>query len=585
MLLPYLLKVSLLLAALTLSYRWLIQFETFSHLNRALLWLNVLAAWSLPLIPLAEWGPVEVQQEFHRTLPEIVDAVPTIVVPIAKKSIEITSQGTPGTLGWKLADWFLLVYCLGVGVMLARFLYQAGGLWRALWRHPAKRLANGVLLVRDEGTLSPYSFFHWVVYNPENHTSSELQQILLHESEHARRGHSFDLLLAEIQRLLLWFNPFAWVHQRLVQGNLEYLADRAVLASGFERKGYQISLLKTALRTNEPPLTNSFAQSLLKKRIKMMNRKPSPYWVAGKYACLLATLYLSSAFVAPYKNQLVEMSSTPLQPVVSALVPESVATPEKTAEAVPAPEPEKEQVVQEIGVEAALTDSVKDTKSRWIVMKDDTLYWSLASTATWEDINLMKEIIGRSGVSMEVNQLKYDPTQSFITAFNLHMQTIGGGSGTAWDKEDDYSPIEGYSGYIVKGGRGMGQTPPEPLLSRLKQSHREALALKRANKNKYLEDGLMKELIEKAGSMGGRGYTKQSFEDVSAEKSLKRDGIGKSPDNTLMFGNMNKEADFYLNAEPSTFEELNGISLDNIDRVEVRDASKTKKRYILVYTN
>lgn len=388
-----------------------------------------------------------------------------------------------------------------------------------------------------------------------------------------------------MQRIVLWFNPFAWVHQQLVQGNLEYLADEAVLAHGFAKKSYQITLLHAVLRTNEPPLTNSFAQSLLKKRIKMMNRKPSRRLAWGKYALLLATLYVSAAFVAPYRNQIVEMSPTPLQPVLSALVPESVAIPEKPVELVPAAEPEKKPIVQEIVVEAASADSVKDTKSRWIVMKGDTLYWSLASTATWEDISLMKEIIGSSGVRMEVNQLNYDPTQSFITAFNIHMQTIGGGSGTAGDKGDGYSPIPGYSGYIVKGGRGMGQTPPEPLLSRLKQSHQEALALKKANKNKYLEDRLMKELSEKAGGMGGRGYTKQSFEDVSAGKALSRDGIGKSPNNTLMLGEVYKDAEFYLNAEPSTFEELNKISIDEIDKVEIRDASKTKKRYIMVYTN
>jgi len=57
---PYILKVSLLLAMLTLAYRWLIQYETFSKVNRVLLWFNVVAAWTLPLIPLASWGPIEV---------------------------------------------------------------------------------------------------------------------------------------------------------------------------------------------------------------------------------------------------------------------------------------------------------------------------------------------------------------------------------------------------------------------------------------------------------------------------------------------------------------------------------------------
>lgn len=37
MLFPYLLKVSLLLAVATLCYRWMVQFESYSRLNRALL--------------------------------------------------------------------------------------------------------------------------------------------------------------------------------------------------------------------------------------------------------------------------------------------------------------------------------------------------------------------------------------------------------------------------------------------------------------------------------------------------------------------------------------------------------------------
>lgn len=131
----------------------------------------------------------------------------------------------------------------------------------------------------------------------------------------------------------------------------------------------------------------------------------------------------------------------------------------------------------------------------------------------------------------------------------------------------------------------MGQTPPEPLLARVNQSYQEALALKNANKNKYLEDRLMKELGKKVGGIGGTGYTKQSLEGLSSGKDLNRDGIGKSQDNKLMLGEVNKDAEFYLNAEPSSFEELNGIFIEKIDKVEVRDASKTKKRYIMVYTN
>lgn len=51
-----------------------------------------------------------------------------------------------------------------------------------------------------------------------------------------------------------------------------------------------------------------------------------------------------------------------------------------------------------------------------------------------------------------------------------------------------------------------------------------------------------------------------------------------------MLGEVNRDAEFYFNAEPSTFEELNSMSIDKIDKVEIRDDSKTKKRYIMLYT-
>lgn len=587
-LLPYLLKVSLLLAALTLGYRWLIQFETFSHLNRALLWLNVLAAWSLPLIPLANWGPVEVQQEFHRTLPELAAAVPKVAPSIAAIRIDSASLGTPGTQAWGLVDWLLLIYCVGVGFMVAKFLYQVTGLLRALYKHPAERLENGVRLVRDEGTPSPYSFFHWVMCNPEKYTPTELQHILLHESEHARQGHSLDLLLVEMQRILLWFNPFAWVHQRLVQGNLEYLADRAVLENGFQRKDYQISLLKTAFRTNEPPLTNSFAQSLLKKRIKMMNRKPSPRWVAAKYACLLATLYLSSAFVAPYKSKIVAVVPMALQPMVQALVTE----PEPTQVVVPAVEVPYPDSLQEVTVpipqetKVPLPDTTPALKSKWVQMKGDTLFWTIPAMATWDEISLIQEDFNKFGARMRINELKFDPLQQFITRIAVHTNSTGGGSsGTGNNSSDDeYSPIKGYSGYVLGGGVGMGQRPPEPLLSHYNQSYQEALAFQKAHKSEYVEDKLMKEFQEKGINLRTHSYSKAFFEGNSQAEKLEKFGLGKTIDNKLQVTGKHLGASFYLDGQPSTMQEVNTVPIDKIREVSIGE-DRNDKKYILVFTN
>ena len=112
--------------------------------------------------------------------------------------------------------------------------------------------------------------------------------------------------------------------RRLEMDAVRHLADRAVLDNGFEKKQYQYNLLNAAMHAQELPLTNSFAQSLLKKRIKMMNRKPSHYLVWSKYVALLALIYVSSAFVAPYREQIVELAPEVIRPLVKPLVGEVI---------------------------------------------------------------------------------------------------------------------------------------------------------------------------------------------------------------------------------------------------------------------
>ena len=288
MLIPYLMKVSLVLAVLTLAYRWLIQFETFSKLNRVLLWLNAAAAWTLPLMSLPSWGPVEVQTEFHHSIPKVVGKLPALGEPIATIQAEpFIASAEAVASKMTAADWISAIYLSGLIVMAAYFLFQISRLLLVVARGRNEECPDGTFIVHVTGA-SPFSFFKWIILDSSKHSDHELQNILAHEAEHARQWHSADLLLAEIQKICLWFNPFSWVHQRLVQENLEYLADRAVLDNGFEKKQYQYNLLNAVLDTRELPLTNSFAQSLLKKRIQMMNRKPSHYMAWGKYVAVLA---------------------------------------------------------------------------------------------------------------------------------------------------------------------------------------------------------------------------------------------------------------------------------------------------------
>ena len=578
MLLPYLLKVSLLLAVLTLAYRWLIQYETFSKINRVLLWLNVAAAWTLPLIPLANWGPTEVQREFHQALPEISRAIPAVSQTISSRNLAPILLPTDVVPAWGLAEWLLLIYGLGVAGMAGRFLFRLSRLAFALWKHPAQRLENGLILVQDEDTTSPYSFFRWIILNPAQHALPETQQILAHETEHARQGHSFDLLLAEIQRVVLWFNPFAWIHLSLVQSNLEYLADQGVLANGFAKKPYQITLLHAVLRTNEPPLTNSFAQSLLKKRIKMMNRKPSRRLAWGKYALLIATLYVSAAFVAPYQKQIVEMTPAPLQPMVSAVLPESAPVPEKAEKQVPVVEPEKESTTP------VTVDSAYVPKSKWVQMKEDTMFWTIPATVTWDELSKIKQDIESLGYELSVNTLRYDPLQKFLTAIQVRIYKPSGGGCEGGREEDIYTPIKGYSGMLMKHTRSIEQLPPEPLLSRYNESYREALKFREDNALEYMEFKLMKELSSKIKGLATvfdtrKGLRKMKVGDVGIGDL---DGVRKSSGNTLEILEKYRDSEFYINGTSATLKEMNEVPFDKIEKIKIAHNFK-EDRFIMVF--
>lgn len=582
MLIPYLMKVSLVLAVLTLAYRWLIQFETFSKLNRVLLWLNAAAAWTLPLISLPGWGPVEVQTGFHRSIPKVIGKLPALGQPVAAiQSASFEGQIKTATI-MTVADWITAVYFTGMIILAAWFLFQMSRLFIVIAKGDPEQCSDGLSVVRVPGS-SPYSFFKWIVLDPSRHSDLALRDIIAHEAEHARQWHSVDLLLAEIQKICLWFNPFVWIHQKLVRENLEYLADRAVLDNGFEKKQYQYNLLNTLLRTRELPLTNSFAQSLLKKRIRMMNRKPSHYLVWGKYAAVLALVYISSAFVAPYRHQIVELAPAKIQPFVQPLMGEvSSAAPATTA--LTENQPEEKTKTELVKKHAVLTgDTIRTAqgsqpKMKGILVVNQTLYWAITPLTTWDEINEIKAAVQQFGQDFQINKIQFDPLQQYITAISVRIITKDGGGSGEEHGSTEFEPMKGYSGYIAGQGHGMGQLPPDPLSKEMEQDYQKALAIAKENEVAYFEY----KLGQNVGMQRATTFTQKLLTGPNAEQFYNKNGVGKSAGNTLRISEYHKNATLYLNTNPSTFTELNEVPFSKVERVSLLE-DNARRKYIIVY--
>ncbi|MCU0340483.1 MAG: peptidase M56 BlaR1, partial [Spirosomaceae bacterium] len=274
----FLLKSSLVLAILTTAYAWLVKRETFLRVNRWLLWLNVAAALLLPVTPLPDWewlpdAPSEVVANLVSSQPQVVghqqdvgndkqsgEGNKTVQIPQTVNHKRQTVNDKPQTVNHKhqTINVLTILYFVVVAGLAGRFLVQLVTLWRLRLRGTVYNTDEGLVLVASEAVKTPFSFFKWVFFNPAQHTPDEWAQVYAHERVHALQWHSADMVVAEIFKIVFWFNPFVWWHHRLVQETLEYLTDRAVLDSGIEKKSYQFHLLRSTLQTDTETFTNHF---------------------------------------------------------------------------------------------------------------------------------------------------------------------------------------------------------------------------------------------------------------------------------------------------------------------------------------
>jgi hypothetical protein len=268
----YLVKSGGLLAAFYLAYFFLLRKETFFNSNRWFLLLGLVTSLLLPLV----------------TFKKIIWVDP---VPQGDWSQIPANLVNPASAGFEI-DWFIvaaLVYAVGIFIFLIKFLFDFGSLVRTLKGQPIRQQAD-FKYVDVTHNVSPFSYFNYIVYNSALYSQSELENILEHEKVHCEQKHSADVLIARLFCILFWFNPFAWLYKKAMLQNLEFIADSEALKNISDKRAYQITLLKVTTHDNCVEITNHFYQSLIKKRIIMLNKNQSKKWNSWKYALIVPVL-------------------------------------------------------------------------------------------------------------------------------------------------------------------------------------------------------------------------------------------------------------------------------------------------------
>jgi beta-lactamase regulating signal transducer with metallopeptidase domain len=288
---------AILVTACFLFYRFLLQRETFYKLNRWYLTICLLLSFTVPFIPLPKSFSLGNGGEYISSMLKVTESESKLVSAVKQsdtqgaasqkavvQSVGEASSSITGTynLAFLLKCLFYL-YIFGVIVFALKFLIQVTML--LYHSYSAKAIKDGrYRIVEINEDKAPCSFGNTIFINPEKYDFATYNQILMHEKIHINQKHTLDILLAEIALAIQWFNPFAWRYRKALEDNLEYLTDETILNTGdVEKKNYQLNLVRVSVPNYPLSITNNYNQSLIKKRITMMNSKKSSFHSTWKY--------------------------------------------------------------------------------------------------------------------------------------------------------------------------------------------------------------------------------------------------------------------------------------------------------------
>lgn len=298
----YILQSSVCLAVLFLFYSILLSRETFYRYNRAAL---------LGLIPLSFLLPL-----CHLPLfPESESVAASTVVMLDNLSAfsyvtdETETTAAPVPVALVTA---IVLYWAGVVFFITRYIVTIVRLLRLIGsgRRESDEGRQIIVLPRS---IAPFSWFGKIVLSEADYATHS-REILLHESAHIHKRHSFDLLAADLCTWLQWFNPAAWLLKRELQTVHEYEADAEVLDQGIDARQYQLLLIKRSVGSKFYCVTNHFNHNKLNKRITMMLKKKSSRKATWKYLYVIpVALCTVTVFARPeVSDRLDEIASTDL---------------------------------------------------------------------------------------------------------------------------------------------------------------------------------------------------------------------------------------------------------------------------------
>lgn len=205
--------------------------------------------------------------------------MPQVVMPV----VEVIAGMKTATILSATTLW--LLYGIVATIMFVHFLVQYITCLGFLRRMPYRQINDARLITgccRGPGSFGNYIFF----------ADNDLQEdALRHELAHVKLRHTADVLLLRLLQCAFWPNVVLYLIQRELRAIHEFQADAQAAGN---KEEYARLLLCSLFHTAQFPLSHTFFNHPIKRRIIMLQKKPLS---RTKLRTTVAGAVLSSLFV------------------------------------------------------------------------------------------------------------------------------------------------------------------------------------------------------------------------------------------------------------------------------------------------
>ena len=254
-------------------YETFLKKETFFNLNRIYLLLTPILGTALPFISV-DFIQKSIPQEYVVQLPAVVVG-------------DTISEAIPNATSFWLPS-LLDLWLFGIALSAVIFIWKIFRITK-IYLSGNTVYFDGLKLKILPKTDTAFSFFN-TIYLGENISEEKRSSIVAHEKIHIQQKHTLDLLFFEILRIIFWFNPLIYVFQNRMATLHEFIADEKLTAENDKKQYYQ-NLLSEVFQTEKISFINTFFnQSLIKKRISMLQKSKSRKAAQLKYLLLLPAI-------------------------------------------------------------------------------------------------------------------------------------------------------------------------------------------------------------------------------------------------------------------------------------------------------